>query len=75
MGLSFVNKGSNMAAIILSSLQNLKWLKVGYKYIKQPLKLINTPYFANSNVVTYGPPYFELKFVLIAVILLKSRKV
>ena len=25
-----------MAAIILSSLQNLKWLKIGYKYIKQP---------------------------------------
>ena len=25
-----------MAAIFLSSLQNLKWLKIGYKYIKQP---------------------------------------
>ena len=25
-----------MAAIILSSLQNLKWLKIGYKDIKQP---------------------------------------
>ena len=25
-----------MAAIILSSLQNLKWLQIGYKYIKQP---------------------------------------
>ena len=25
-----------MAAIILSSLQNLEWLKIGYKYIKQP---------------------------------------
>ena len=36
VGLSFVNEGSNMAAIILSSLQNLKWLKIGYKYIKQP---------------------------------------
>ena len=40
VGLSFVNKGSNMAAIILSSLQNLKWLKIGYKYIKQPPEVV-----------------------------------
>ena len=32
VGLSFVNKGSNMAAIILSWLQNLKWLKIGYPW-------------------------------------------
>ena len=25
-----------MAAIIHASLQNLNWLKIGYKYIKQP---------------------------------------
>ena len=29
-----------MAAIILSSLQNLKWLKIGYKYIKQPPEVV-----------------------------------
>ena len=40
VGLSFVNRGSNMAAIILSSLQNLKWLKIGYKYIKQPPEVV-----------------------------------
>ena len=40
VGLSFVNKGSNMASIILSSLQNLKWLKIGYKYIKQAPEVV-----------------------------------
>ena len=29
-----------MAAIILSSLQNLKWLKIGYKDIKQPPEVV-----------------------------------
>ena len=29
-----------MAAIILSSLQNLKWLNIGYKYIKQPPEVV-----------------------------------
>ena len=29
-----------MAAIILSSLQNLNWLKIGYKYIKQPPEVV-----------------------------------
>ena len=29
-----------MAAIILSSLQNLKWLKIGYKYIKQSPEVV-----------------------------------
>ena len=29
-----------MAAIILSSLQNLKRLKIGYKYIKQPPEVV-----------------------------------
>ena len=29
-----------MAAIILSSLQNLKWLKIWYKYIKQPPEVV-----------------------------------
>ena len=29
-----------MAAIILSSLQNLKWVKIGYKYIKQPPEVV-----------------------------------
>ena len=29
-----------MAAIILSSLQNLKLLKIGYKYIKQPPEVV-----------------------------------
>ena len=29
-----------MDAIILSSLQNLKWLKIGYKYIKQPPEVV-----------------------------------
>ena len=29
-----------MVAIILSSLQNLKWLKIGYKYIKQPPEVV-----------------------------------
>ena len=29
-----------MAAIIFSSLQNLKWLKIGYKYIKQPPEVV-----------------------------------
>ena len=34
-GLSFVNIGSDMAAIIDSPIQNLKWLKIRYKYTKQ----------------------------------------
>ena len=38
--LSFVNRGSNMAAIIHSPLQNLNWLKIRYKYIKQPPEVI-----------------------------------
>ena len=29
-----------MAAIILSSLPNLKWLKIGYMYIKQPPEVV-----------------------------------
>ena len=29
-----------MAAIILSSLQNLNWLKIGYKYTKQPPEVV-----------------------------------
>ena len=29
-----------MVAIILSSLQNLNWLKIGYKYIKQPPEVV-----------------------------------
>ena len=29
-----------MAAIIFSSLQNLKWLKIGYKYIKQTPEVV-----------------------------------
>ena len=40
MGLSFVNRGSNMATIILSSLQNLEWLKIGYKYVKQAAEVV-----------------------------------
>ena len=29
-----------MAAIILSSLLHLKWLQIGYKYIKQPPEVV-----------------------------------
>ena len=29
-----------MATKIVSSLQNLKWLKIGYKYIKQPPEVV-----------------------------------
>ena len=29
-----------MAALILSPLQNLKWLKMRYKYIKQPPEIV-----------------------------------
>ena len=31
--ISFVNSGSNIAAIIHSPVQNVKWLKIRYKYI------------------------------------------
>ena len=34
------NNGSNMAAIILSPLQNLKWLIIRHKYIKQSPEVV-----------------------------------
>ena len=42
VGLSFVNRGSNIAqpAKINFLLQNLKWLKINYKYIKQPPEVV-----------------------------------
>ena len=39
-GLKFSKEDLNMAAINFSPLQNLKWLKIRYKYIKQPPEVV-----------------------------------